>query len=291
MPAVIAKSCNKILIGKTYWKCAALPSILDGTEAIYLSNNYLADLQIEENKALRYTVNARRKTAISALRGEFGISLQITRDMKSKILFIRHILQHNSLLREIFIHTFEEKKPTKWIKQVKKYMIDLHLTLHTIEYSKHQHIRRRIKEFDDKLWQEDLQKKSSLILYRKYKEIICDEQNLYDNSAATTTLFRARTGTLKLNIERRHTDGHTHCEICNTNATEDIEHFLLDCETLTSTRQYIIGLQKPYKENRDDHIAEFLLFGDITNQNIISRNRDDLQKLWQHRNSIILHKR
>ena len=177
MPAVIAKSCNKILIGKTYWKCAALPSILHGTEAIYLSNNYLADLQIEENKALRYTVNARRKTAISALRGEFGISLQITRDMKSKILFIKHILQPNSLLREIFIHTFEEKKPTKWIKQVKKYMIDLHLTLHTIEYSKHQHIRRRIKEFDDKLWQEDLQKKSSLILYRKYKEIICDEQN------------------------------------------------------------------------------------------------------------------
>ena len=54
-------------------------------------------------------------------------------------------------LREIFIHTFEEKKPTKWIKQVKKYMIDLHLSLHTIEYSKHQHIRRRIKEFEDKL--------------------------------------------------------------------------------------------------------------------------------------------
>ena len=104
---------------------------------------------------------------------------------------------------------------------------------------------------------------------------------MYDNSAATTTLFRARTETL--NIEIRHTDGHT-------NATEDIEHFLLDCETLTSTRQYIIGLQKPYKENGDDYIAEFLLFCDITNQNIISRNRDDLQKLWQHRNSIILHK-
>ena len=43
-----------------------MSSILHGTEVIYLSNNYLADLQIEENKALRYTVNARRKTAISA---------------------------------------------------------------------------------------------------------------------------------------------------------------------------------------------------------------------------------
>ena len=107
MHAVIAKSCNKILIGKPYWKCAALPSILHRTEAIYLSNNYLADLQIEKNKALRYTV-----------RGEFGISLQITRDMKSTILLIKHILQNNSLSREIFIQTFEEKKPTKWIKHV-----------------------------------------------------------------------------------------------------------------------------------------------------------------------------
>ena len=140
MPVDIAKSCNKRLIGKTYWGSSALPSILHGIEAIYLSNNYLADIHIEENKTLRYTVNARRKTAIRALRGEFSISLQITRDLKSKIFFIKHLLQHNSLLREIFIHTFEEKKPIKWIKQVKKYIIGFHLTLHTIEYSKHQHI-------------------------------------------------------------------------------------------------------------------------------------------------------
>ena len=72
------------------------------------------------------------------------------------------------------------------------------------------------------------------------KFVIHDEQDLYDNSAATTTLFRAQTGTLKLNIERRHTDGYTNCEICKGNTTEDIEHFLLDCEALTSTRQYVI---------------------------------------------------
>ena len=44
------------------------------------------------------------------------------------------------------------------------------------------------------------------------------------------------------------------------------------------------------KENRETHtsvnckivinIAEFLLFNNKINQNIISRNRDDLQKLW-----------
>ena len=51
MPAVISKICNKILIGMY-----SITTILHGTEAIYLSNNYLEDPQIEENKALRYTV-------------------------------------------------------------------------------------------------------------------------------------------------------------------------------------------------------------------------------------------
>ena len=111
---------------------------------------------------------------------------------------------------------------------------------------------------------------------------------MYDNSAPTDTLFRARKGTLKLNIERRHPDGYTNCEICKANTTEDIEHFVIDCEALTSTRQYVTGLQRPYKENRETHIAEFLLFNNKINQNIISRNRNDLQTLWLHRNSIIL---
>ena len=109
---------------------------------------------------------------------------------------------------------FQSPRPSERLlnaypEQVKKYMLDLQFTLHTIEYSKPQYIRKIIKEFDNKLWHEDLQ----LILYREYKHVIHDEQDLYDNSAAATTLFRARTATLKLNIERRHTDGYTNCSI------------------------------------------------------------------------------
>ena len=91
IPAIIAKSCSIILIGKTYWKSAVLLAFLHGTEVIYLSNTYLANLQKEENKALRYIVNARRKTEISVLRGKFGISLQSTTDMKLKIFFFLNI--------------------------------------------------------------------------------------------------------------------------------------------------------------------------------------------------------
>ena len=51
MPAVIAKSCNKLIIRKTYWKSAALPSILHGSEVIYYNEAEIKKLQIEENKA------------------------------------------------------------------------------------------------------------------------------------------------------------------------------------------------------------------------------------------------
>ena len=97
--------------------------------------------------------------------------------MKSKF-FSKHILQHTSLLKEIFLHEFEEKKPSRWIKQVNKYMLDLQFTLHTIECSKPKYIRKIIKEYDDKVWHEDLQKKNLLILYREYKHVIHDEQDL-----------------------------------------------------------------------------------------------------------------
>ena len=131
-------------------------------------------------------------------------------------------------------------------------MEDLHFTLHTIEYSKPQYIRKIIKEFDDKLWLVHLQKKITLILYREYKHVIHDEQDLYDNSAATT-LFRGRTGTLKLNKERRHTDGYTNCSTSTAGTTEDIEHFVIDCAALTSTRQYIIAL-KDHTNKTEKHV-------------------------------------
>ena len=37
--SVIEKSCNKLLIGKTFWKRIALPSLLYGTHIINLTND------------------------------------------------------------------------------------------------------------------------------------------------------------------------------------------------------------------------------------------------------------
>ena len=130
-----------------------------------------------------------------------------------------------------------------------------------------------------------MQEKSTLTIYRKYKHSIKDEQNLYDNSAGTTTLFEARTGTLQLNDTKRHTNGETSCELCGYHY-ENCEHFLLHCTALQETRKNVIGLQHPFKESIDETISDFLLFKE-NSEEIINRNRDDLQKLWQHRLKII----
>ena len=118
-------------------------------------------------------------------------------------------------------------------------------------------------------------RKKKLTIYRKYKHSIKDEQNLYDNSAGTTTLFEARTGTLQLNDTKRQTNEETSCELCGY-LYENSEHFLLHCTSLQEIRKNVIGLQQPFKESIDETISEFLLFKE-NSEEIINRNRDDLQ--------------
>ena len=67
---------------------------------------------------------------------------------------------------------------------------------------------------------------------------------------------------------------------------EDSEHFLLHCTALQQTRKNIIGLQQPFKESFAETISDFLLFKE-NSEEIINRNTDDLQRLWQHRLKII----
>ena len=175
----------------------------------------------------------------------------------------------------------DEKKATKWIKLIKKYMDLLRLNIDMIESFNINKLKGIFKQYDDTLWKADLENKSTFKLYREHKRKIKEEQHLYDNTAATTTLFEARTGTLKLNTIKRHNDEDTNCNLCD-HTNEDLEHFLLDCEALTSTRNNIPELQRPYNENRNQIMANFLLFNEESDD-IIDRNKNDLQKLWQQR--------
>ena len=104
-------------------------------------------------------------------------------------------------------------------------MQDLNINLHAIEHYSPTKMKKLVKSWDDSLWMKDMQDKSTLSIYRKFKYTIRDEQDLYDNTTSSVTLFRPKTGTLKLNCERRHTYGHTICDLCKMNLIEDLHHF------------------------------------------------------------------
>ena len=119
-----------MLIGKTFWKGAVLPNILYGSDVINYNASELSNIQVIENKAYRLILQVPHCTANSFLRGEIGASSSKARDMKNKILFLRHCYQPNtnSLLREIITKDFE-RELTPFIKTVKGYLKELKLLI------------------------------------------------------------------------------------------------------------------------------------------------------------------
>lgn len=73
--SVIATSCSKLLIGKTFWKSVALPSILYGSTIIDLNEMEISKLQRIENGVFRQILGAPSYTPLATLRGgEVGAS-------------------------------------------------------------------------------------------------------------------------------------------------------------------------------------------------------------------------
>ena len=72
LPATIATSTNRLLIGKTYWKSIALPSILFSSKVINYNKTQLDELQRIENKAWRYILHAPKYAPVAAFRSEVG---------------------------------------------------------------------------------------------------------------------------------------------------------------------------------------------------------------------------
>ena len=65
--SVTRKSCHKVMIGKSYWKSMALPSILYGVEVVQILEQDMASLQRIENSVLRKFFNTPPYACIAAM--------------------------------------------------------------------------------------------------------------------------------------------------------------------------------------------------------------------------------
>lgn len=280
--SVISRSCNKVLIGSTYWKSIVLPTVMYGSEVICYTKAEIDAIQKEENKAYRYILNAPKYTPLSTLRGEIGSSTHLTRDMKTKLLFVIHILvDGNALLKELFEDMFEHSNDL-WIKNIKTYLSELGISKGKLIKLRRDEIKELITKRDTRLWREEIRSKTTLQIYQENKNSISNEYEIYDNTYASEILFQARSNTIRLNWRNRFRNEQTKCQMCEEE-NEDLEHFLLYCPALRDVRGKVTTLQQPYNRNI---MADFLLFNRKNNHNIV-KNKKILLQLWNKRKRII----
>ena len=124
--SIISKSCNKLLIGKTYWKSCVLPAILFGTSLINMTEKDIEELQKIENCVYRHILGAPSYAPVCTLRGEVGASSMKARIIKGRIMYLKSIYdRNNNLLKEIASEM--EEKDSKWMKITQKYLREVGL--------------------------------------------------------------------------------------------------------------------------------------------------------------------
>ena len=273
--SVIARSCNKVLIGKTFWKSIVLPSVLYGAGLMNTTVSEVNSLQVVENGVFRKILGARKSTANAALRGEIGASLMSTRFVKSRLMLVKSIQDGNNELVKEILKNFRKDSRSEWNSTLNVYLNWTKITYDELINMTKIEVKKKVNEYDNELWREEMQSKSTLRIYRMYRSEVKQEK-VYDNRNASVLLFLARTDSLKLNYERRHSGGDTKCSLCKVE-NENAVHFIMKCQNLREKRNDRI-LSECEGATEEEKLGD-LLFGERNIEDVKSM----LQGLWQLR--------
>lgn len=279
--SVIHKSCNKMLIGKTYWKSVVMPMLLHGSSVIDFKKEELRKLQSIENGVLRMIVGARKYTAEEGVRGEVGASLFETRVMKSRLIYIQSILkgERNELVEKIMRSTIECRADT-WSRDSMNILEALGISVQQLEEMKRTQLEKEVLKWDTGKWKEGMDHKSTLKIYKDNKDKIGEVDYLYDNRAASVVLFQARTNSLPLHDRVRFLREDSKCPVCGAEQ-EDLEHFLLWCKGFEEERKNILKLQQPFQENKEQLIGSVLF--DFQDKTEVERLKEVIYNFWKIR--------
>lgn len=281
MFSVINTSCNRMLIGKTFWKGLAMSSFLYSHEILCFNKREKETIQRADNRAYRDILGVPVATAVEFLRGEVGASSHIARDMKGKLLYIKHAITENKnkTLEKTMINEIQEAE-SKWSKQVNEYMMALNLNTQEIRNSSINKIRKLINEYDLVNWRRGMEEKVTLDRYRCFKTVI-KEEKWFKNGEKYILMMKARSNTLNLEWKSWGTDEEKICKLCNEE-DEDMKHFLVKCNPLQQIRQQCLELQRPNCEQMEETMNRLLIFTETRTEKI-EENINFLYKLWLKR--------
>ena len=273
---IISKSCNKVMIGKTYWKSVALPSILHGHNVVEFSKSDILKLQQIENKVYRHILGAPSYAQVSALRGEIGASSMTARIMEGKIKLLKHTMKNEESLLGKITTEMKALPSAKWTRNMGLYLKRVNIDYNQLRYLSKDEIKSAVSQWDTKEWLKELREKPSLEIYCRWKEKMGKMDKIYDNTPLSVLLYKARSNILPLNDRKRWSNGDTSCKACGA-VMEDLNHFLLYCPKYNEIRSTIIQLQQPYQRIEQDIIGRYLFRGDMEDC------KKSLGRMWNKR--------
>ena len=279
--SITAKSCSKIIIGKAFWECIAIPSILHGAQAINFSETDIQKLQNIENKVHRSLIGAPIYTPLCVLRKEIGVKTIRTRIMQQKLEFYNFI--YNSEKTELIKKVVDDMKYTKmiytWINDVDKIAGKLNKSLQDFKGYSKDSIKKSLEEWENNEMINQIKEMKSLQIYRdNFEKINSNSSHLYDNSFGSTLLFEARTNSLPL--EEKINKKNKKCKVCQIEE-ENLEHFLIKCPAYNTIRNQYKIFTDSKLESKD--IIRKLLFIDDKDMTEIINRKNLLRKMWEER--------
>jgi len=270
--SVMSRSCNRLLIGKTYWKSVVLPSVLKSSQVIVWNKTEKGRMQRIENGVWRKIFDAPSYTPVVTLQGEVGCSSVISRDMKCKLSFAKFVIEgKNGMMRKILnkMKQFEWKGRRMWIECVDNYLAELEMSWLDLESCTVQQIYKKIDNWEHRRWKTEVDSRSTLEYYRS-KDKIGGES--YTSGWGSRMLFRVRTNTVNLNWRARFWGGEVLCDICREEE-ESLEHFVLRCP----------GLEEVRRQFGFGNMEEVLCFGESNTDNV----ERFLERLWAVRWGVV----
>ena len=270
--SVISRCCNKLMIGKTFWKNIVLPSILMASSVLVWTKGELEILQKIENSVWRQVLGGPSYVAVEALRGEIGCSTFDERDKKNKLCYANYIRKGDGgLVQKVFDLRMEDRGDP-WIRQLRQHLNQINMNYNTLGRLDGKDVKKEVYTWGESQWRRTMEEKSTLEMYRTNKEIIREEP-MYDNTHGSMLLFRARTNSLPLNWRKRFVSEEVLCQIC-WEEEETLNHFLRRCPGLERIRTQH-GMN-------DIEMRNLLLFGG-GGEGAIGNTKRYLADIWRRR--------
>ena len=275
--SVIERCCNKVMIGKTFWKTIVLPAVLMGVGLMSFTKKQTARLQMIEDGVLRKVLGARSFAPLAVMRGEVGVSCMRSRLIQSRLLLVKSMMEGPNELMRVVMGEVRADRFNKTNISIKSCMRELGMEYRDLEVMSKAEIKRKVREWDTDQWLALLRGLSTADLYLEFKGVMREEK-VYDNKYSSELLFAARSNTLELNeLRGRWGKGSPACWLCGE-GREDLMHFVLKCPPLEGKRRDVIG---KYEGESDRSTLGALLFG--TGREDCEEVKGMLQDLWVER--------